>query len=95
MRLVFFGSGEFTDTMLAALLDDAVEVFEVEAGEGCRLASDTLSKVGLPKGVLVAAVWREDRILVPTGSDRVNAGVHVVLITTSKNAARLDDFLGD
>ena len=80
---------------VAALLDDAVEDFEVEAGEGCRLTRSTLAKVGLPKGVLVAAVWRDDRVLVPTGSDQINAGDNVVLISTSKNAARLDDFLGD
>ncbi|MCD4748603.1 MAG: Trk system potassium transporter TrkA [Thermoanaerobaculales bacterium] len=78
---------------VAALLDDAVEVFEAEAGEGSRLVRNPLEKLGLPKGVLVAAVRREDQILVPTGSDRINAGDRVLLITTTENATRLDDFL--
>ncbi len=78
---------------VAALLDDAVEVFEVEAGAGCRLVEKPLAQLGLPRGVLVAALRRDDRILLPTGSDRIRANDSVLLITTTKTAARLDDFL--
>ena len=78
---------------VAALLDDAVEVFEVEAGPGCRLIQQPLAKLGLPRGVLVAALRRGDRILVPTGADRIWENDSVLLITTTKAAAKLDDFL--
>lgn len=78
---------------VAALLDDAVEAFEVEVVEGCRLIRGRLAKVGLPRGVLVAAVRREGKIVVPTGDDRIRAHDSVLLITTTENAGRLDDFL--
>jgi trk system potassium uptake protein TrkA len=78
---------------VAALLDDAVEVFEVEASAGCRLVEEPLAQLGLPRGVLVAALRRGDRILVPTGAERIRAGDSVLLITTTKSASRLDDFL--
>ncbi len=78
---------------VAALLDDAVEVFEIEAGAGCRLVKEPLAQLGLPRGVLVAALRRGDRILVPTGADRIRAGDSVLLITTTNSAGQLDDFL--
>ncbi len=78
---------------VAALLDDEVEVFEVEAGEGSRLVRSPLAKLGLPKGVLVAAVHRYDTIVVPHGGYRIEAGDEVLLITTTKRASMLDGFL--
>lgn len=78
---------------VAALLDDAVEIFEVEAGSGCRLMQVPLADLGLPRGVLVAALRRGDRILVPTGADQIREHDSVLLITTTKSASKLDDFL--
>ncbi len=78
---------------VAALLEDKVEVVEVEAVEGSKLTAAPLARVGLPRGILVAAVSRGDRLLVPGGDDHVAPGDHVVLITTTANAAKLDEFL--
>ncbi len=79
---------------VAALLDDVVEVMEIEAAALSRLASGRLAEIGLPKGVLVAAVQHENRIAVPGGGDRIYPGDRVLLITTSGDAGRLDGFLG-
>jgi len=79
---------------VAALLDDLVEVMEVEASSGSRLASGRLAEIGLPRGVLVAAIQRGDRIFVPGGGDRVEPGDRALLITTADAAGRLDGFLG-
>jgi Trk K+ transport system NAD-binding subunit len=43
--------------------------------------------------VLVAAVGRGDEMLVPRGEARIQAGDQVLLITTTKNAPRLDAYL--
>jgi len=77
----------------AALLEDRVEVLEIEAVEGSRLVAAPLAKVGLPRGVLVAAVCRGDELLVPSGKDQVAAGDQVVLITTTETAGKLDEYL--
>jgi trk system potassium uptake protein TrkA len=76
---------------VAALLEDSVEVFEVEAVEGSRLVSSPLSEIGLPRGILMVAVQREDRIFIPGGDDRIEPGDQVIVAATAEMASRLDD----
>lgn len=80
-------------TAVAALLEDSVEVFEVEATAGSRLVRSALSDLGLPRGILVVAVQRGERIFIPGGSDHIEAADRVVIVTTAKTASRLDDVL--
>ncbi len=77
----------------AALLEDEVEIIEVEAVEGSLLTSGKLKKVKLPRGVLVAALQRGEKIVVPSGKERVQAGDRVLLIATSDIASKLADYL--
>jgi trk system potassium uptake protein TrkA len=77
----------------AALVEDKVEVMEVEAESGSRLTAEPLSKVGLPAGMIVAAIQRGTDLLVPTGEDRVEAGDRVLIVTTTQQAGQLDAFL--
>jgi trk system potassium uptake protein TrkA len=77
----------------AALLEDQVEVMEAEAVSGSRLTSEKLSKIVLPRGIVVAAILRGDRLLLPGGDDRVEAGDRVLIFTTSDKAKRLDELL--
>ncbi len=79
---------------VAALLEDSVEVFEVEAAEGSRLVRSPLSELGLPRGMLLVAVQRDDRIFIPGGEDRIEPGDQVIVAATSETAPRLDDFIG-
>ncbi len=79
---------------VAALLEDSVEVFEVEAAEGSRLVRLPLSELGLPRGMLLVAVQRDDRIFIPGGEDRIEPGDQVIVAATSETATRLDDFIG-
>ena len=78
----------------AALLEDQVEIVEVEATRGSRLTAGPLMEIKLPRGVLVVALRREDRLLVPQGSDRVEPGDRVLIITTSDLGAEVTEFLG-
>jgi trk system potassium uptake protein TrkA len=78
---------------VATLMEDYVEVIDVEAAPGSRLVSAPLAELGLPRGVLVAAVLRGDRLLVPKGDDQIQPGDEVLLITTTRDASRLDPFL--
>lgn len=81
-------------TAVAALVDDTVEVLEVEAVAASLLVRQPLASLGLPRGILVGAVKRGDRILVPGGADRIEPGDRVLFVTTSDSASRLDPFLG-
>lgn len=78
---------------VAALLDDAVEAFEAETPATSRLVKSPLAELGLPRGILVAAVQRGDRVVVPVGSDRIEPGERVLLVTTAEMASRIDDIL--
>lgn len=78
----------------AALMEDVIELMEAEAGADSRLCRAPLAALGLPRGVLVAALMRGDRLIVPAGRDRIEPGDRVLLITTSERAGELDAFLG-
>jgi trk system potassium uptake protein TrkA len=78
---------------VAALLDDEVEVFDAEVPATSRLVQTELARLGLPHGILVAAVSRGDRIFIPGGPDRIEAGDRVLLVTTTEMASRVDDLL--
>lgn len=91
LALQFARKGKIT--AVAALLEDSVEVFQVEATEGSRLVRTPLSGLGLPRGILIVAVQRGDRIFIPGGDDRVEAGDQVVVVTTAQMASKLDDVL--
>jgi len=78
---------------VAALLEDKVEVIEAEALPGSRLTLGTLAELGLPRGVLVAARARGDKLLMPQGGDRIEPGDEVLIITTSERAKSVDEFL--
>jgi trk system potassium uptake protein TrkA len=78
---------------VAALLEDSVEVFEVEAVEGSRLVSSPLTELDLPRGILMLAVQREGRIFIPGGDDQIEPGDQVIVAAASEVASRLDDVL--
>jgi trk system potassium uptake protein TrkA len=80
---------------VAQLLEDRIEIVEAEVSKRSRLAKGTLSEIKLPRGVLVAALKRGDRLMVPRGADQVEPGDRVLLISTAENASKLADFLSE
>jgi trk system potassium uptake protein TrkA len=80
---------------VAQLLEDRIEVVEAEVVKGSALTRGTLSEVKLPRGVLVAALLRDESLLVPRGSDSAQPGDRVLLITTTENEPLLAHFLAD
>lgn len=77
----------------AALLEDKVEVVEAEALSGSKLTAAKLSELGLPRGVVVAALARGEKLIMPQGGDRIEPGDEVLIVTTSARAHALDAFL--
>ncbi len=80
---------------VAQLLEDRIEIVETDVGKRSRLAKGALSEIKLPRGVLVAALQRGEKLMVPRGADCVEHGDRVLLITTSENAAKLAEFLSE
>ncbi len=80
---------------VAQLLADRIEIVEAEVGKRSMLSKGTLSEIKLPRGVLVAALKRGDRLLVPRGADQAEPGDRVLLISTAENASKLAHFLSE
>jgi trk system potassium uptake protein TrkA len=80
---------------VAQLLEDRIEIVEAEVVKGSRLTRAALQDLKLPRGVLVAALRRGEKLLVPRGPDRAEPGDRVLLITTTENAPKLGDFLSE
>lgn len=78
----------------AALLEDEVEIIEVEAASGSKITSGKLASIGLPRGVLIAALRRGKKLLVPRGDDRVEPGDRVLIISTTESAAKISEYVG-
>lgn len=78
---------------VATLLEDQVEVMEAECGAESRLTGRAIAELELPRGVLVAALRRGQRIVVPRGPDRIEPGDRVVLVTTTEDSAQVAGIL--
>ncbi len=50
------------------------EILEIEAGNGAPITKKTLSKISMPRGILIGAILKGDSVEVATGHTQVNAG---------------------
>lgn len=79
---------------MAALLGDRVEILEAEVTPGSLVCSARLADLALPRGILVVALRREGRLVVPRGDDRIEAGDHILIVSTTALIPKLHGFLG-
>jgi len=77
----------------AALLGDAIEIMEVEIEHPCRLTTGPLVSIGLPRGVLVAALRRADAMVFPRGDTRVQPGDHVLIVCTTDLSTKVTEYI--
>lgn len=76
------------------LANGTVEVLEFIAGEGTPLLGVPIEQMRLRPGVLVGLILRGTQLLVPSGSDRLEAGDHILLISMADLKVRqLDEIL--
>ena len=73
------------------LANDRIEVVQVEIGEHGRLLNKPLSKLQLPKGVLVGAVVRDKQLFVPGGADVLLPDDRVYLIGQPEEMLAAED----
>ena len=68
---------------LTKLENGQAEVLEIIAPPNARIVGVPMRRLTLPRGVLLAAMLKGDRVVVPHGDDMVEPGDHVVVLCTA------------
>ena len=64
---------------LVLLLNEQAEVLEVIAQPGSRIVGRPLYQSGLPRGVIIGAISRGDKAIIPKGNDIIQEGDRLVV----------------
>lgn len=86
-------SGASGVEMLRRILDGKLEVLEFRAGVSSPCVGVTLRELPTRSDVLVAAIIRDGKCIIPGGGDEIWAGDSVLAVTTKTGMTRLEDIL--
>jgi len=78
---------------LYRLADGKVEAMAFEVRSGANVTGRKLMDLNLKKGLLICSITRKGRIITPTGSDMIEEGDIVVVITTIHGIRDLSDIV--
>ena len=78
---------------LRRILDGKLEMLEFRAGVSSPCVGVALKDMPTRKDVLVAAIIRDGKCIIPGGSDEIWAGDSVLAVTTKRGMTRLEDIL--
>ena len=78
---------------LYQIIKGKVEAAEFIVQEECALTEAPLSQLRLKSGVLVAAISRDRKVLIPRGSDTIRRGDSVVVVTNHLGLHDMNDLL--
>jgi len=77
------------DVVAVTLLESGAEMMEFRVPRGCRIAGRPLSEVGFPKGALVGAILRDDKVIIPSGSEAMKPGDDAVVFTLQEDVSKV------
>jgi trk system potassium uptake protein TrkA len=80
-----------TVVSVASIPGIAAEVIELIAGEGARITKKPLRELGFPKDAIVGAVMRNDKVLIPVGDSKLQAGDKVVLFALPSDIHEVEE----
>ncbi len=78
---------------LYKMIEDRVEAIEFIADANAKYNNVPLKDMNINKGILVAAIVRNNEIIIPHGNDVIKPGDSVILITKDKTVADLVNVL--
>ena len=76
------------------IIQGKVEAAEYTVGKGTPVMGVPLMKLKKKKDVLIAAIIRADKVIIPRGSDMILAGDRVVVVSRAKTVDDISDILG-
>lgn len=78
---------------LRTIVDGKLEVLEFRASVASKCVGRTLRELPIRRDVLVAAIIRDGKCLIPGGHDEIWAGDSVLAVTTRRGMTHLEDIL--
>ena len=78
---------------LRSIVGGALEVLEFRAGESSPCVGVPLRELPLRRDVLLAAIIRSGKCLIPGGQDQIAAGDSVLAVTSRRGMTHLEDIL--
>lgn len=75
---------------LSILQDENAEIFEIVLPETARVVGQRIADMGLPRGMLIGSLIRDEEVIVPNGSTVLMPEDHLVIFTLPKVSGKLD-----
>ncbi len=75
--------------------NEAAEIMEAKVGEKSPFVGQAVHSLGLPQGVLVLAIMREDTAYIPKGDTIINTDDRVLLLALSDVVAKVEKILSE
>ncbi len=75
------------------LVQGQAEIIEVVATPGMKMVGDTLQNLNLPKGVLIASIYRQGEVIIPDGNARIKDGDRVIMFSLLSDIADLEKLM--
>ena len=93
MEIVYHVEGA-SATMVEALADGLVEMKRVHVSQDFRFRGEQIKNISFPKDVLIVAIRRNGRTIIPHGEDTILEGDDLYLLGKLETVEKLDSFLG-
>ncbi len=82
-------------TAVRRLYEGDAEIIEIEATDQSKIINIPLRNLSLPKNLIIAALVRDNILIIPNGDDEVRSGDRAILIDINKNAKEIENlFVG-
>jgi len=85
-----FGSNVET---LHKIIDGKAEALEFIIRSKSRVTESTLQELPIRKGILVACIYRQGKVIIPRGADRMQIDDSVIIVTQEKGLDDIEDIL--
>ena len=78
---------------LYRMYEDKVEALEFIITENSKITGIPLHQMKLKKGLLIAAISRNDKLLIPDGQTQIMAGDSMIVVTTQLGLQDAEDIM--
>lgn len=87
------GSNEKDVNKLTRIINNKVEAIEFTVPASSRMIGHQIQYLDIRKNILIGSITRNKEVIIPRGTDTLQEGDSVVIVTTSERLTRLDDIL--